>query len=72
MFSPWQLAAIDEAGYNGISQEHLEKVARSMKRFGVKSVDLYTLKDHCRRCGIDYNNFNDDDIEALEEMLEED
>lgn len=24
MFEPWQLAMIDEAGYNGIREEHIE------------------------------------------------
>jgi len=26
-FKPWMLAAIDQAGYNGICQEHIEVVA---------------------------------------------
>ena len=27
MFEPWQLVAIDSAGYNGIRDEHLDRVA---------------------------------------------
>ena len=30
MFEPWQLGMIDEAGYNGINDGHIEKVAESL------------------------------------------
>ena len=33
MFKAWQLAAIDEAGYNGISEEHIsrERIRKSLR-----------------------------------------
>ena len=30
MFEPWMLAAIDDAGYNGIRDEHLDRVANEI------------------------------------------
>ena len=30
MFEPWQLAMIDDAGYNGIRDEHIDCVAQSL------------------------------------------
>ena len=35
MFEPWQLGMIDEAGYNGIRDEHIEKVADSLLSTGL-------------------------------------
>ena len=32
MFEPWQLGMIDEAGYNGINDGHIEKVAHVTER----------------------------------------
>ena len=29
-YEPWMLAAIDEAGYNGICDEHIERVAKKL------------------------------------------
>lgn len=26
MYEPWELGVIDEAGYNGITDEHIERV----------------------------------------------
>lgn len=30
MFESWHLAAIDRAGYNGIRDEHIDRVAESL------------------------------------------
>ena len=37
MFEPWQLAMIDEAGYNGIRQEHIESTVGEIFRILVRS-----------------------------------
>lgn len=39
MFEPWQLGLIDEAGYNGIRDEHIEKVAESLLSTGLTEID---------------------------------
>lgn len=69
MFEPWELAAIDEAGYNGIRDEHIEEVASSLSAAGVTEVDRVTFENHCRKCGIDPDNFTQSDLEQLEEIL---
>lgn len=69
MFEPWQLAAIDEAGYNGIRQEHIERVAKSLLSTGLAEIDRSTFEYHCKKCGIDPNNFTEEDLHRLEDAL---
>jgi hypothetical protein len=35
MFEPWQLAMMDDAGYNGIRDEHIDRVAESLLATGL-------------------------------------
>lgn len=71
MFEAWQLAMIDEAGYNGIRDEHLDKVADSLLLTGLTEIDRETFNRHCRLCCIDPNTFTEDDLEKLQEKLNE-
>lgn len=71
MFEPWQLGMIDEAGYNGIREEHLKKVAASLLSTGLSEIDKDTFERHCRKCGINPNNFSQADLDALESKLNE-
>ena len=43
MFKPWQLALIDEAGYNGIREEHIQRVAESLLSTELSEIDQDTL-----------------------------
>ena len=38
MFEPWQLGVLDEAGYNGIRDEHIERVAESLLSTGLTEI----------------------------------
>lgn len=69
MFEPWQLAMIDDAGYNGISDEHIDRVAESLLATDLAVIDRSTFEYHCYKCGIDPNNFSQADLDALEEKL---
>lgn len=69
MFEPWQLAIIDEAGYNGIRDDHIDKVAGSLKLTGLTSIDRSAFESHCYRCGINPNNFTQEDLDSLQEKL---
>ena len=71
MFEPWQLAAIDDAGYNGIRDEHIERVAESLLLTGLTEIDRSTFDYHCRKCGIDPDNFTQDDLNQLQKKLNE-
>lgn len=39
MFEPWQLAMIDDAGYNGVRDEHIDRVAESLLSTGLNEID---------------------------------
>lgn len=69
MFEYWELAMIDEAGYNGIRDEHIEKVAESIRASGEHEIDRRTFEYHCRKCFIDPDNFTQSDLDRLEEEL---
>ncbi len=71
MFEPWQLAMIDEAGYNGIREEHINKVAQSLLSTGMTRIDRTTFEYHCRKCGIDPDNFSQEDLRQLERKMDE-
>lgn len=47
MFEPWQLAMLDDAGYNGIRDEHIQRVAESLLTTGLAEIDRSTFDYHC-------------------------
>lgn len=69
LFEPWQLAAIDEAGYNGIRDEHIERVAEKLLESGLTEIDWQTFADACRECNIDPNTFAQADLDRLQDRL---
>ena len=70
MFQGWQLAAIDDAGYNGIRDCHIEKLARAIEIAGVTHIGNAEFHHFCRKCGIDPDCFAQEDLERLRERLE--
>lgn len=69
MFKPWHLAIIDHAGYNGIRDEHINCVAKSFFATSLTEIDRSTFDYHCKKCGIDPNNFTQEDLDLLQERL---
>lgn len=69
MFEGWQLGLIDEAGYNGIRYDHIERVANEIREMGVSYVDNAVFERACRNCCIDPGNFTQSDIDDLERVL---
>ena len=69
MFDPWMLAAIDDAGYNGIRDEHLDRVADEIYKTGLFEIDRDTFDRACRREGVDSNLFDEESIERLKNKL---
>jgi hypothetical protein len=70
-FEPWQLAMIDDAGYNDIREEHIEEVAQEILYMGISNVSRDNFELACSRCGIDPENFTQADLEELEILLNE-
>ena len=68
-YEPWMLAAMDRAGYNGITDAHIEAVAREIMEAGIAQVTRKVFDEVCHRCGIDPDNFTQDDLDRLEEQL---
>lgn len=69
MFEPWQLGMIDAAGYNGINDGHIEKVAESLLSTGKTEIDRSTFEHHCRMNGINPANFKQSDLDRLQKRL---
>ena len=69
MFEAWQLGFIDEAGYNGIRDEHIHKIAMSLLSVGLTEIDRATFENHCIKNGVDPRNFDSSDLERLQDML---
>ena len=69
MFEPWMLAAIDNAGYNGICDEHLDRVADEIYKTGLTEIDRDTFERACRRAGVDSDLFDGESLERLKNKL---
>ena len=68
-FEPWQLSLIDEAGYNGIRREHLERVAREIEKLPQDVIGTEDFRSACRRACVDPDNFTQSDLNALQDLL---
>lgn len=66
MFEPWELAAIDTAGYNGIRQERIERLANALRSINCSELDQTVFEHQCFNCGIDPNNFTKADLKNLQ------
>ena len=69
MFKPWELAAIDTAGYNGIRDEHIDLVAGGLLSTGKTEIDRSAFNDVCYSLGINPENFDQDDLGRLQNNL---
>lgn len=65
-YEPWMLAAIDQAGYNGIRNEHINAVAAELLHTGLSEIDRSTFEAACRRCGVVPDSFTQEDLNKLE------
>lgn len=65
-FKPWMLGAIDEAGYNGIREEHLAQVAEKLLATGQTAIDRAAFDHACRMAGVAPENFSQADLDRLE------
>ena len=70
-FEPWQLVMMDQAGYNGIREEHIDEVAQEILKMGISETSRQDFDCACWRCNIDPCNFTQADLERLQEKLNE-
>lgn len=70
-FEPWQLAMMDQTGYNGIREEHVEEVAQEILQMGISQVSRQDFDRACWNCNIDPSNFTQADLDRLQEKLNE-
>ena len=68
-FEAWQLAMIDEAGYNGIREEHIRRVGDEINKLPQDEIDNADFEAACRRAGVDPDNFTRSDLDELQEYL---
>ena len=68
-FEPWMLGIIDEAGYNGLTDEHIQRVADEILKMGITNVSRADFERACRLAFVAPENIGDDDIARLEELL---
>lgn len=68
-FEPRMLAAMDQAGDNGICEKHIEAAAAEILRTGLTETDKETFNAACRRCGINPGNFTTEDLDEPQYML---
>ena len=68
-YEPWHLAAMDHAGYNGIRDEHIEKVAQEILHTRITEVSRKDFEVACHHCGIDPDNFTQADLDKLQDRL---
>lgn len=65
-YEPWMLAAIDQAGYNGIRNEHISAVAAELLHTGLSEIDRSAFEAACRHCGVAPDRFTQEDLNKLE------
>lgn len=47
-FEPWMLGIIDEAGYNGLTDEHIQRVADEILKMGITNVSRADFERACQ------------------------
>lgn len=68
-FEPWMLAAMDDAGFNGITDEHIRRVAGELRKIGQAYIDRQTFDRACYTVGVNPENFAQEDLDELAEVL---
>ena len=69
-FETWKKSMREAAGFEGITEEHLKRVAEEIKLFGKTRVTAQDFNRACIKCGINPGNFTDKDINRLQEILD--
>ena len=60
---------VDDAGFNGIRDDHFDRVGKSLLYPVLSKIDRDTFNSHCYKCGIEPDNFTQSDLNRLQEKL---
>lgn len=69
-FEPWQLAAMDEYGYNEDRNSPIRQVAEHLAKHCVGTVGYEEFAQSCSACGVSPESFSQADITKLNLILE--
>ena len=68
-FEAWELAMIDEAGYNGIRPEHVRRVGDEINKLPQDNIDTAAFEAACRCAFVNPKNFTQQDLDKLQDYL---
>lgn len=70
-YKAYELAAMEQAGYMGISDDMIERMADELKAGGPYVINFDVFLGACVKCGIDPNCFQQADLDRLVDRLNE-
>ena len=70
-YKPWMLAAMEEAGYMGITDDMINKIADELISYGSHEISLEAFVAACSKFNINPNNFEQEDLDRLVNRLNE-
>lgn len=68
-YEPWQLAAMEEAGYMDTSVGLIHRVARFLSESPNDTIEPAEFRRACIMCGADPDSFTQSDLDQLKELL---
>lgn len=71
MLTEWELWMFDQMGWNGIREEHIQRVAEELRRPGLTEVSEAMFRDACYAANVDPDAFDAEALQRLEEVLNE-
>lgn len=68
-YEPWQLAAMEEAGYMDTSTGLVNRVARYLAKSPNDVIEPEEFRRACVACGVDPDSFTQKDLDQLQKTL---
>lgn len=68
-YEPWQLAAMEEAGYMDTSIGRVNRVARYLSKSPHGAISLEGFQEACIACGVNSDSFTQGDLDQLQKRL---
>lgn len=68
-YKPWQLAAMEEAGYMNTSNGLVNRVAQYLSKSPNDVIEREEFRSACISCGVDPDSFTQGDLDQLQKIL---